>query len=399
MASVITIKSALRFARVAFTGRLASMTRREAQAIVRAAGGMPVSSVSHRTSLLVVGMDGWPLLADATVSRKLQQAETLERSGCRIRIVSEADFLEFAGLGERRPELRKSYPAQHVCELLGLDERTLRRWELFGLIRSHEELYDFQDIVSLQTIAGLIARGVEPATIARSIRGLASVLPGTERPLAQLALVSDHPGELLAELGGQRVAPDGQLMLCYDRAGDGATGVLSGRFGADAAGSATSDDWFERGQALEDEERLEEAQQAYREAVARQSHFPEAHFNLGNVLRGMDRLEGAEERYRMAVAQDPSMEVAWYNLADLLEEDERLDDAIGCLQRALAVSPAFADAHYNLAGLLDRAGRAVDAAVHWEAYLKLDPDSEWAQEARNRLREGAGSGLVDGWRT
>ncbi len=101
----------------------------------------------------------------------------------------------------------------------------------------------------------------------------------------------------------------------------------------------------------------------------------------------------------MAVAQDPSMEVAWYNLADLLEEDERLDDAIGCLQRALAVSPAFADAHYNLAGLLDRAGRAVDAAAHWEAYLKLDPDSEWAQEARNRLREGAGSGLVDGWRT
>ncbi len=68
----------LRFARVAFTGRLAPMSRREAERVVRDARGVPVSGVSRRTSIVVVGMEGWPLLPDATVSRKLQRAEAVE---------------------------------------------------------------------------------------------------------------------------------------------------------------------------------------------------------------------------------------------------------------------------------------------------------------------------------
>ena len=115
--------------------------------------------------MLVVGMEGWPLLPDATVSRKLQRAEAINREGGRIRIVSEDDFLEIAGLQERRPRLHKSYPASHVCELLGLEEAKLRSFELLGLIRAEDGLYDFQDIVSLRTISELIGRGADPAAI------------------------------------------------------------------------------------------------------------------------------------------------------------------------------------------------------------------------------------------
>ena len=38
--------------------------------IVRANGGEPAKHVSHRTTMLVIGVEGWPLLPDGQVSRK-----------------------------------------------------------------------------------------------------------------------------------------------------------------------------------------------------------------------------------------------------------------------------------------------------------------------------------------
>lgn len=335
----------LRLARVAFTGRLASMTRREARSLVASSGGVAVETVSRRTSVVVVGMAGWPLLPDGTISRKLQRAEELNRGGATIRITPEQEFLELAGRAERATRLDKAYPASDVCELLGLEAATLRRWELFGLIRSHDGLYDFQDIVSLRTIAELIGRGVDPATIGSSMRGLAAILPGTDRPLSQLKIVIEQPRSLLAELGELLVAPDGQMLLNFAHT-DPETGVPPVPA---IAGCMTADDWFERGGLLEEEERLAEAADAYREALGARPDFPEARFNLGNTLRALGLTDEAEQQYRMAVAVDPAMAVAWYNLADLLEEAGRLDETAACLDRAVEASPAYADAHFNLA--------------------------------------------------
>ncbi len=368
------------------------MTRQEAEAAVRSARGVPVAAVSRRTSMLVIGMEGWPLLPDGSVSRKLRRAEAINRAGGRIRIVPEEEFLELAGLQVRTPRLRKSFPASHVCELLSIDEPALRRWELFGLIRATDGLYDFQDIVSLRTIAELIGRGADPASIARSIRGLASLLPGTDRPLAQLKLIAEGNGELLAELGGLLLAPDGQLMLNFSPGArvDDAPAIPADF--TDAAASGSADDWLEHGRACEDEERLEEAERAYRQALARRPRYPEAHFNLGNAIRGLGRLDEAEEQFRAAIDQDPAMAIAWYNLADLLEEMERVGEAVECLRRAVGVDPLYADAHFNLASLLEATGRPGEAARHWAAYLKLDPSSEWSGIARGRLQAHAPRG-------
>ena len=378
------VQRSLKSARVVFTGRLASQTRQEARAIVTAAGGVAVDTVSRRTSMIVVGMDGWPLLPDGTISRKLQRAEALNRRGAAIEILSEMAFLESAGLAEHAPRLAKGYPASRVCELLGLEPAVLQRWELFGLIRSQDGLYDFRDIVSLRTIAELIGHGVDPRTIRGSMRGLASVLPGTDRPLSQLKIVIEQPRSLLAELGELLVAPDGQLLLNFaGRDSERPTGrpvPLS----ADPA-SSTADEWFEHGRCLEDQERLTEAADAYRAALALRAEFPEAHFNLGNVLRGLGLQDAAEQQYRVALAQDPAMAVSWYNLADLQEEGGRLAAAQSSLLHAIEACPGYADAHFNLAWCCERLGRTQDARAHWAAYLELDPVSEWADVARQHL--------------
>ena len=59
---------------VAFTGRLACMSRAEAFEVVRQHGGIPSQSVTRQTNVLVVGELGWPLLDDGRPSNKLSKA-------------------------------------------------------------------------------------------------------------------------------------------------------------------------------------------------------------------------------------------------------------------------------------------------------------------------------------
>ena len=73
MTSVELDSSALKSS-VAFTGRLACMTRAEAFAVVRQHGGKPSQAVTKGTKLLIVGELGWPLLDDGRPSNKLSRA-------------------------------------------------------------------------------------------------------------------------------------------------------------------------------------------------------------------------------------------------------------------------------------------------------------------------------------
>src|SRR5438093_10303676 len=77
---------------VAFTGRLASMKREEAFALVRQKGGTPRRGLTRTTAILVVGELGWPLLADGQPSKSLSLAKAFG-----VAIASERHFLEWAG--------------------------------------------------------------------------------------------------------------------------------------------------------------------------------------------------------------------------------------------------------------------------------------------------------------
>src|SRR5690349_4801399 len=123
-------------------------------------------------------MAGWPLLPDGGVGSKLKRAEELRRRGCDINILSEEAFLELVGRKTRqRSIVPKTHSAEEVCKQLNLSSEVLQRWEQFGLIHPVDGLYDFQDLVSLRTLAELMERGVRPEIIAKSLQSLASILP------------------------------------------------------------------------------------------------------------------------------------------------------------------------------------------------------------------------------
>jgi tetratricopeptide (TPR) repeat protein len=380
----MTSKStSLRGARVAFTGVLASMTRREAFGAVRRQGGVPVSTVSRRTAVLVVGARGLPVQRDGRATSALERAEQFKRNGAPLRIVPEETFLEMIGLRAPEQLSGKSYPLEEVAGLVGAEPSTIERWEHLGLIRSHDGLYDFRDIVSLQGIAALIRGGARPEAIRRSLHGLSHALPGVEQPLAQLHIVVAGPDELLAQIGTTLIAPDGQQHFDFFGAADDRSATET----IDAIAPQTADEWLDRAMRCEEEERFDDAAAACRRAIALDPGSSEAYFNLGNALRAAGRFEAAEEMFLIALEMDPDGAHAWYNLADVQEESGRLDQAITCLLRAIELNPDFADAHFNLAGCLEQVGALEEARVHWRAYLRSDPDSEWAAIAREHLAD------------
>ena len=70
--------------RVAFTGRLVSMSRAAAARLVEARGGSVARSVSRSTDLLVLGAAGRPLGRDGRPTRKLARAEALAGRGDKV---------------------------------------------------------------------------------------------------------------------------------------------------------------------------------------------------------------------------------------------------------------------------------------------------------------------------
>ena len=379
----VALESSLSGRTVAFTGRLGSMARDDADRLVRSLGGIPAPTVTARTDLLVVGSRGWPLREDGRVRTRLDQARRGRARGWRVRIIPESEFLRLIGhTPADAADAARPFTLAQAAEASGAPPEEVRRWGLAGLLPARGDLYDFRDIVSLRAIADLRARGVPLRTIQESLHTLRDVMPGIERPLAQLRLL-EADGQLLAQIGEALVLPTGQQVMDFE-------GVARSAGPADPApvsGRGAAEDAIDLGLELEATGRAAEAVVAYRRAIALAPASAGAHFNLGNALRAVGRPDAAEELFRLAIALDARHELAWYNLGVLLEASGRADEAIGALDRALAIAPAFADARFNLAAALSDAGRVAEAAPHWRAYLAIDADSEWAGIARARLRD------------
>jgi hypothetical protein len=113
---------------VAFTGRLACMTRAEAFELVRQHGGTPSQAVTRQTNVLVVGELGWPLLDDGRPSNKLSRAGSYG-----IPVVSERRFLEWTG--KAVPDsLHRAYSADQIATLSNLSSSTVDELVRFGLL-------------------------------------------------------------------------------------------------------------------------------------------------------------------------------------------------------------------------------------------------------------------------
>ena len=77
-----------------FTGKMATMPRKDAENQVKQAGGVTAGSVTKKLHYLVVGDEGSPFFSGGKKGDKQLKAEQLNAAGANIRIISETAFLQ-----------------------------------------------------------------------------------------------------------------------------------------------------------------------------------------------------------------------------------------------------------------------------------------------------------------
>ncbi|RPJ81540.1 MAG: hypothetical protein EHM13_10255, partial [Acidobacteria bacterium] len=156
---------------VVFAGRLSSLSRRDAHAVVRLLGGTPAEEGSPRTTIIVLGTGAGPGPLSATHCA----ASSPAGAGRRVRTMGEDEFCRIAGLPQPT-ELRSKYYAS--SEIIGryppLGEahlRYLEKWRLISPVARTwgEAYYAFQDLVLIRQVSAELQRGVPLRSVIRSL--------------------------------------------------------------------------------------------------------------------------------------------------------------------------------------------------------------------------------------
>ena len=125
---------------------------------------------------------------------------------------------------------------------------------------------------------------------------------------------------------------------------------------------------------LRKQQRVDEAEQAYRQAIECKSDFAEAYNNLGNLLADQQRLDEAEQAYRQAIDLKSDLAGAYNNLGNLLRKQQRVDEAEQAYRQALEHQPDDANAYNNLGNLLADQQRLDEAEQAYRQALEHQPD-------------------------
>src|SRR5262245_18407391 len=161
---------------VVFTGKLSSLGRRDARALVARLGGETTDDVNARTTMLVVGAEGFGGGAEGEKSIKLKRAEELNaQQSARISILSEEQFCRVAHM-PTLDELRRQYHG--LRDLLAryghLREDHVRYLIKCGIVRpavrtNAELFFPFTDLAALKRANAELGDGATFRTVFKGL--------------------------------------------------------------------------------------------------------------------------------------------------------------------------------------------------------------------------------------
>ncbi len=401
---------------VALVGKLVSMPRREAEQLISASGGQIVAASATAQADIIVVSDNSPSLQQLVTDSQLfdEAARTAVFNGD-IEIVRESEFWARIGLVDSAQGIAQLYTPAMLAELLHAPIAAIRHWHRRGRLRAKRQVrrlpyFDFEEVRVARKLVELLKAGCGLSTIDRKLNELTRLLPETERPLADPALVV--AGRRLFIRRGENLAePSGQLLIDFGAAdserssSETADTPVAIPFGARdalrhqsqqrirAGHPLVAEDLSALAAELESNGREDQAIDVYRAILISGQSTAEDHFALAELLYRRGDLSAARERYYTAIEIDEDFVEARSNLGCVLAEQRDLPLAEAAFRGALEFHPDYADAHYHLARLLDSVNRSAEASRHWQLFMNLAPASPWADEARERIEGTPGAQL------
>jgi tetratricopeptide (TPR) repeat protein len=380
-------RSSLSEQQVVFTGKLSSLGRRDARALVARLGGTTADDVNAKTTMLVIGDEGFGPTpqeydpadspeASASVrekSNKLKRAEELnaeERRARPIRILTEEEFCRLAGV-PTPGTLRQQYHTMRdlLVRYRALREDHLRYLVKCGVLRpvlrtNADTFFAFPDVAAIKQANDGLSRGASLRSVVR-------------------ALIAMRQGQLEFDFRLD-AAPAKILTLRRPKAGVAAPAAQVPDAKATRHDSALAEQYFLAASALDDgdDSTEEEAAAAYRKALEHDPYLFAALINLANIHYSRDELVEAEALYTRAIGLEADFFEAHFNLGNIYHDLGRLPESQACYLEALHLNPFYADAHFYLAVTFEKSGQSQEARPHWRAYQQLAPQGEWVALAK-----------------
>ena len=179
-------------------GKLASMSRRDAERLIREGGGQLVDRAGVDVDLIVASDE----TADA---KRLAADRDLFDDDLRARIASgevevlhESDLWARLGLVESGPGIERLYTPAMLAELVRVPIAAIRQWHLRGALQAKCEVrrlayFDFEEVRVARKLAQLLQAGCSLSAMNRQLETLSRMLADSPRPLTDPAVVVDGP--------------------------------------------------------------------------------------------------------------------------------------------------------------------------------------------------------------
>jgi len=106
---------------------------------------------------------------------------------------------------------------------------------------------------------------------------------------------------------------------------------------------------------------------------------------IGAALRAQKDVPGAIKNWETAVKLSPKLAVAHYNLGTAYESQGDLDRAMVSYKNATQNDGHLGEAFYRMGLIMWKKNKIEDAKENFRLALKISPNSDYSQDARNRL--------------
>jgi hypothetical protein len=164
---------------VVFTGKLSSLGRKDANALVARLGGATNEDVNAKTTMLVVGAEGFAAVGDISRGRsqKLIRAEELnaQQPAAPIQILSEDQFCRLAGVSSPDAIRRQYYATRDLlARYRALRDDHMRYLVKCGIIRpvlhtNADTFFAFSDLVVIKQANDEPGQGVAFRSVVRGL--------------------------------------------------------------------------------------------------------------------------------------------------------------------------------------------------------------------------------------
>ena len=131
--------------------------------------------------------------------------------------------------------------------------------------------------------------------------------------------------------------------------------------------------------------RFKEAIQNYEESLKRKPEDTHAYFNIGLMFESLGKFDEAINYLKKALKINDHLPGVHFQLGIFFKKINRFEEAVNSFNQTIQINPNHEGAHFNLGTVLENLDKINDAVNEYQHVLKLNPDNSIAKHLLNSL--------------